>query len=216
MSKTTNKKLPVVKRYNTLFENSISSEASSKSFFLYKLPNSKDGSFTPYKKIPRIGEQSKPTKNFEHYSSDGKRKNFTNLRITSQKRNLENKNKIKTSTQYNSLPTRNMVRRNTYVVLEPIVLGKFVKVHSKNDQIDTETSSKNTESSPLLDNSVLFGSKIDMNGCVNVECKESSKENNIVKIDHLNSLSTLISNLKLSRNTVLKGPLKNNRAWFIN
>lgn len=216
MSKFRNK-VPAKKKYNTLFENSATDIASNKKYFKTHIPNLseiKNGNFTPYKKIPAIGERFKMQTSLEHYNSDSEvaKEKVNTSKIPIHQRQFKHVAKLKVDSDIHSIPHRKMLRRKTYIVLEPIVLGKIVKIDVNRDK-DTTNVKSDTDKKSLFENSLLFGSKIFDNE-YSIDRDKIIVKRHSEKTAELNNLSQLVNNLKLTRKSDSSHLLRKDKWLF--
>lgn len=229
------------KRYNSNFFENYGSDSEFNKFKnrtnsynnLYSSPTKTKinvESFTPYSKIPAIGERAPNFKNLNHrfllnYRSNTDLTNSNrNSRGTSSKIPIYQsltKTSENTSSNKKDLKPKHLLRRNTYVVLEPIIcVKKFKDVEKRSDTESILNATFTKTNSDIKEKSIVFGPKLLNNNdytskipSVNIP---KSSGNDIQKIHaHFNTLNYLLHNLKLSRNTENDLLLPKNNPWLL-
>lgn len=233
----------LLKRYHTLADY-YASDGESNSFKIsrnnsvFTTPTkvrSTTDNFTPYSRIPAIGEKFKDFKNITdryqlnyHSDNDLNRQSSSSSKIPVYRSpNISMFNKSKLINNSNTkLKQSHLLRRNTYVVLEPVVCVKdsedIKKRPSTKHSLNlTNTKYNNKSSDNMKEKSIVFGQKlfntIDSDSDLYTSDEMSpSSEKGIKKGEaNLNTLNYLLHNLKISRTTESDLLLPKNNPWLL-
>lgn len=156
--------------------------------------------FTPFTKIPAIGEKLLTT-NY-HSDSDTLKVRGASSKIPILRSHSLNKGNVKFSPKETKEPQPSLlIRSNTYVVLDPVICIKDLNKNSKSDNIN------------------VFGSKLTnvLNSNIDIFVNENSAKvnKNYVQKTDLSALNYLFNNLNLSRNRKNNPLLSKNNPWLL-
>ncbi|KAF2883861.1 hypothetical protein ILUMI_22330 [Ignelater luminosus] len=236
----------LLKRYHTLSDYYVSDgetnrfKTPTRNNSVFTTPTkvrSTTGSFTPYSRIPAIGEKFKDFKNVnDRYQLNYHSDNDINRQSSSSSSskipvyrspNVFNKSKLTNKSNNINLKRSHLKRRNTYVVLEPVVCVKDSEdlkkrpstKHSLNLTYTKYNSNQNSDN--IQEKSIVFGQKLlsrfdsDSDLYASDEMSPSS-ERGIRKGDaNLNTLNYLLHNLKISRTAESDLLLPKNNPWLL-
>ncbi|KAK5645437.1 hypothetical protein RI129_006737 [Pyrocoelia pectoralis] len=165
-------------------------------------------SFTPFTKIPAIGEKVSSNIINYHSDSDTIKIRGPSSKIPILRSHSVNKNNVKFSPKIEE-PKPVLVRGNTYVVLNPVIC-------IKQKEKDFSRTYIKCKSDNINERSAVFGSKlIDM---LESDSEDNKKVNNIkneVRKNDLSALNYLFNNLNLSRSRKSNLLLSKNNPWLL-